>query len=237
MNKFDNRANKPLKSPKADTSITNKPVQSTSSTASPFSKRNVKKAPPPKSKLSNYLLGVIVAVVLIVVALFIIAPWNSTGSGDSPIPVGSDPNAKIEEFPSEGNDHVAPGTKVQYRTNPPTSGNHYPAWSDWGVFDTAPADETLVHNLEHGGIVIFYDCPKGCPSAKNSLAGYANRYDSKGFTGIMLVPRSNMPEGARIALVSWQNRMLLQTLDVNKINDFVAKRLNKGREADPNFRS
>ncbi len=64
-------------------------------------------------------------------------------------------------------DHVGPGTsqpnvtKVQYATVPPTSGQHFPVWADVNrSFYTAadrPAMENLVHNLEHGYLVIWYD--------------------------------------------------------------------------------
>lgn len=60
----------------------------------------------------------------------------------------------------EGRQHVEPGTKVEYKTNPPTSGNHDPSPAGDGVYDTAPTAATLknfVHTLEHGRIEIQYD--------------------------------------------------------------------------------
>ena len=44
----------------------------------------------------------------------------------------------------------------EYSTFPPTSGYHHPFWARWGIHDGAVADETQIHNLEHGGIVIQY---------------------------------------------------------------------------------
>jgi hypothetical protein len=44
----------------------------------------------------------------------------------------------------------------KYNTNPPSSGPHFPLTIFWGMYD-APVDRLRsVHNLEHGGIVIYY---------------------------------------------------------------------------------
>jgi hypothetical protein len=197
--------------------------------------RTSRKTSPSHTNYTPYIIGGLVALLAVAFALFIIAPWN-TGPGNSPIPVGSDSSASIEQFPEEGRNHVQNGSKVQYQTNPPTSGDHYPNWSRWGVFNPAPVDELIVHNLEHGGIIIFYDCPDNCPTSQDKLASYANRYSPDAFVGVMVAPRSNLPNDARIALVSWQHRLLLKSLDVDKINDFILKRFNKGPEIDPNAR-
>jgi hypothetical protein len=199
-------------------------------------KRSSKKKPPARKNRTIVWAVAIAVIVIAALGLLVIAPWNPPSPNTSPIPVAVDNEAKIEEFPSEGATHVPAGTKVQYQTNPPTSGNHYPTWSKWGIFKDAPPDELLVHNLEHGGVIIFYDCPTGCTDAVNSLASYANRYPPDSFTGIMLVPRTGLPNDARIALVSWQHRMLLKSLDQNKIQQFMMERFNKAPEGDPNAR-
>jgi hypothetical protein len=59
-------------------------------------------------------------------------------------------------------EHVQPGTKVKYETVPPSSGRHWPVpatVSDRGFYtaEDRPAMEQLVHNLEHGYTVLWYD--------------------------------------------------------------------------------
>jgi hypothetical protein len=55
-------------------------------------------------------------------------------------------------------DHVADGTKVDYKTNPPTYGDHYavPAHDGNYVGQGTPATGNIVHALEHGRIEIQY---------------------------------------------------------------------------------
>ena len=49
---------------------------------------------------------------------------------------------------------VVPGG---YNTVPPTSGQHWGAWSDCGFYNYPLPDELLVHNLEHGNIIVSYN--------------------------------------------------------------------------------
>jgi hypothetical protein len=71
--------------------------------------------------------------------------------------------------PNEGDEHVPVGTDIQYATNPPASGPHYAqpglAPAQAGMYDEALLDEIWVHNLEHGYIVILYDCDGDCDEA------------------------------------------------------------------------
>ena len=57
---------------------------------------------------------------------------------------------------SEGHNHVL--TSVNYRSNPPSSGPHYPAPAHDGIYDpgNTPPKELLVHALEHGRVEIQY---------------------------------------------------------------------------------
>lgn len=56
----------------------------------------------------------------------------------------------------EGGQHVPSCSKVTYGTNPPSSGSHYPVWSAFKRY-TAPVPRGfVVHNLEHGAMVVSY---------------------------------------------------------------------------------
>lgn len=62
------------------------------------------------------------------------------------------------QFPDEGRTHIDIGTEMVYGTNPPTSGNHYAQWTKWGIYDTPKDDRNLVHSLEHGYVILSYNC-------------------------------------------------------------------------------
>ena len=57
-----------------------------------------------------------------------------------------------------GRNHVTDISGMEYNSNPPTSGKHFPVWAKRGVYDQVISDGYLIHSLEHGYIVISYNC-------------------------------------------------------------------------------
>ena len=64
--------------------------------------------------------------------------------------------------PDQGRDHLTREEleKVTYNSNPPTSGSHDPDWIRPGVYDTPQDKYKLIHSLEHGYVVVHYNCTK-----------------------------------------------------------------------------
>lgn len=59
-----------------------------------------------------------------------------------------------------GRDHVTPEevAKFTYNSNPPTSGPHLATWVKAGVFDAPQSEGELLHSLEHGYVIVSYNC-------------------------------------------------------------------------------
>ena len=91
-------------------------------------------------------------------------PGPGGGSGGStPLGVLVGPcDAIVEQHPNEGAAHVPACSEVSYGSNPPSSGNHYPNWAAFQSYDFAVPRGFLVHALEHGAVVLHYNCPDGC---------------------------------------------------------------------------
>lgn len=108
----------------------------------------------------NLVTAGIALVVIAAVAVLVIFQKKE----DAPSSIGGTEAAagcdEIEEFPeAEGNgEHVDEGTPVDYETTPGVYGPHWPpdAVSAPGFFTEPVEDERLVHNMEHGQIVLFY---------------------------------------------------------------------------------
>ncbi len=72
-------------------------------------------------------------------------------------------DAPVDDPAPEGGEanHVPDGTKVQYPNVPPSSGKHYQNWASterkFYSGDDRPRIENLVHNLEHGYTIVWYD--------------------------------------------------------------------------------
>lgn len=131
-----------------------------------------------------------------------------------------------EAYQIEGAAHVAEGTKIEYKTNPPSSGAHYQSPARWGVYGSALPDEALVHNLEHGGVWISYKSDISLDEIKK-LEDLVKSYRSK----VILTPRE--ANDKNIALVSWGRVYKLDTFNEEAIKNYILKYKNTGPEIVP----
>lgn len=67
------------------------------------------------------------------------------------------PGSRMDD---QGREHVTPEkvASFQYNSNPPTSGPHLPTWVKAGVFEEPQSEGELIHSLEHGYVIISYNC-------------------------------------------------------------------------------
>lgn len=111
----------------------------------------------------------------------------------------------------EGRGHVAPPQRVNYKTNPPTSGAHYNvpgrAPANTGVWTSPVLDEAQVHNLEHGHTVVQY-LPTIDPGVKTALESLAR--DPSFSDKVLVAPRPNMPQTQTVAITAWRELSICQ---------------------------
>jgi hypothetical protein len=127
-----------------------------------------------------------------------------------------------QKLPDEGNSHVNPGQRVTYNQSPPTSGSHWNqagvAPAPWGIKDTPFPNEAIVHNLEHGGVVVFY---KGLtPDEVDKLKDLVRLLTNNGFKKMILEPYPDMND-ARVAISAWDWALKLPAYDDVPVVKFV----------------
>ena len=115
---------------------------------------------------SPLLIGGIALAVVAVVAIAIgfISMADIGGGGGGASAASFDEGVKaggctVKEFPlDKGGDHIAATDPdpPSWDSDPPTHGPHDPVWAVWGQYDSEVAQRSLVHNLEHAGMVIQY---------------------------------------------------------------------------------
>lgn len=128
----------------------------------------------------------------------------------------------------QGNEHIqfnAPHDP--YNSNPPTSGPHYAQAAEWGVYEEPLPDEQLIHNLEHGGVNIFYKEDAIDQATVEKLKEIQREFPRK----TVLAPRP--ANEAPIALASWGYYMNLDTFDEQTIREFVLRNKNRAPEFFP----
>jgi hypothetical protein len=160
---------------------------------------------------------------------------SGTGDGNGD---GVQPGVEIA-IPNEGAQHVPVGEQVTYVANPPASGSH---WSAGGIapvaagfYETAVEEEQWVHNLEHGYVVILYDCAGACSAAL--LEELQDFFDSAppgavfGNTKLVIAPYEGLP--FLLTAVAWDRQLHLEDFDEATLLDFYGTYVDQGPELVP----
>jgi hypothetical protein len=134
----------------------------------------------------------------------------------------------IQTFPTLSRDHIAPNqSHPPYSSNPPTSGWHWANPQDWGIYTTPQVQEQLVHNLEHGGIVVQYNNLSSTDTQHLTDLVQRDSYH------MVLAPYPGLPDGVRVALTAWDHLQTCAGVDDNTIQGFTNAFRNKGPELVP----
>jgi len=138
--------------------------------------------------------------------------------------------------------HVPVSQALSYKFYPPTSGPHYGQpdapvpWQTIGTSSAPLVEGQFVHNLEHGGIAILYNCPSGsdCTTLKNQLENYVQNLaplePTYGEVKIVITPYAQGMT-KKVALVAWHYVQFLDGYDQAAITQFYESHVDKGPEA------
>ncbi len=135
----------------------------------------------------------------------------------------------IETFEITDRRHTT--APVEYDTRPPAGGPHDPCWVPWTIYDHAIPTERWVHNLEHGGVALLYDCPDGCDADIATLTAFVQAQPA-GRT--LLLPYAEMD--SRFAAVAWGARLTSACVDTATLQQFfdgAVARAPENLTADP----
>ncbi len=137
----------------------------------------------------------------------------------------SGPNANVGQAqPDDGRSHVAVGTVPSprpYSSTPGTSGPHWATPANWGVYTAPQAESQLIHNLEHGGVVIWYQPGKLDQASIQQLTDFVNTQVSSEQFKFILSPWSGKDFGHPIAVTAWRWLLYLDTVKLDAIRDFT----------------
>lgn len=139
-------------------------------------------------------------------------------------------------YPSQGHDHWDE-TKLKafvYNSNPPTSGPHEEVFAD-GYISTVPLAKAIqVHLLEHGSVLIQYNCT--CPDLVRKLTALAQSFDTYNpqmamETGKAVLIAPNPEIRGKIALTAWTRLQVLDRYDEARIKQFITAWLGNEKNA------
>ncbi len=150
---------------------------------------------------------------------------------------GPNPSAGILQA-DRGGGHVQDGTDVRagnpgaYSSTPATSGPHWGSTANWGVYSAPQAEAQTVHNLEHGGIVIWYQPGQVDAAALTELTDWVDDQVRSARFKVILSPWSGSDFGHPIAVTAWNYLLYQDVLNIGEIQSFMDAHY--GRSPEPN---
>lgn len=181
-------------------------------------------APPRRSFLPIALTIGAVLVLGAIVALLL----NTGGTATGALNERKIDNLGIADA-TAGPQHIEP-KPVQYSTNPPAGGDHWSQTISWGIHTTELPDERIVHNLEHGGVVVWYDPAKVDAATVDKMKSLVTSLGTRN-PRVILMPRSKgIENGKPIAVTAWGYLMTLDTYDEALIRAFYNAHIAQGPE-------
>jgi hypothetical protein len=132
-----------------------------------------------------------------------------------------------------GNSHIQPGSVQRYTYCPPASGNHYgtsprgPITARYYPPDDGTEPQGWIHNMEHGALIVLYNCSGGCPddAALQKLKTLATSFPASpicklpaGRIGPVITRFDDMK--SKFAALVWDRVLMLDSADTDQILAF-----------------
>ena len=193
-------------------------------------KNNVKRNTKSKTNTNTVMYVILGLFVVIVLAALLLN--QKTGN-----PVISD-EIMGDAIPIDSAEHVDPGSDPgPYASNPPAGGKHYA--EDWeaGFYNENDPKTTvaypqgyLVHNLEHGYVIFWYNCAVStdCNAVKQQIQTVMNEFSN---VKLIAFPWSDMDYP--LAMASWGRLLRFNAPNLDIMRAFV--RNNRNKAPEPNM--
>jgi len=118
-------------------------------------------------------------------------------------------DGEVQRIPEEAGNHVPLGSFIEWSTNPPATGEHFNVWAGWDRNYANLERGYYVHNAEHGGIILLYNCPDGCQLTVDKLIDVVRTMDPDPACDAPVRNRAIitsdplLPPGIEVAAVAW----------------------------------
>jgi Protein of unknown function (DUF3105) len=133
--------------------------------------------------------------------------------------------------------HVPEGTIIGYNSNPPSSGQHYPVWANFQEYTSPIEDGYLVHDLEHGAILLLYKCDPDAATCSPTIEAFrkvrdaiptdpACEPDIRVRVVIAPYPKMDVP----VAAVAWGWTYKAECVDLPTLTQFAKDHYGQGTE-------
>ncbi len=173
-----------------------------------------------KQKINASLVWGAVGIAIIAIIGLIIWQGVRPAAGEAVSIMISSPHIPLDTDPG------------QYNSNPPTSGLHYANELNARFYETNeytfPA-AYLVHNLEHGYVIFWYNCDliseSACTDLKTQIKSVM---DELGGTKLIAYPWPSID--VPVVITSWGRLQKFESFDTDQVKAFYRTNLNRSPE-------
>ncbi len=176
--------------------------------------------------LIGFAVSGVVAVAAVIAVIVLLTGGGGGGNGDLAATMRT-AGFTLQTFKDQGRKHTSNiNAKIKYNSFPPTSGEHYFQPAIWDLYSDPVPQVQLVHNLEHGGIVIQYgsDVPK-------ATIDQIDAFYREDATALLVAPLSALKN--KIALTAWTHLATGTRFDEKAFSAFRDAYRFKGPEKFP----
>jgi len=136
------------------------------------------------------LLGVVIAVLLLV-------GGGGKSGEDATTDTMKAAGCTVQNVTATSRKHVTSlSAKVKYNTTPPSNGSHYFSPAIWDFYTEPAKPLQVVHNMEHGGVVIWWGDKVPSSTVERMRAFYNESPD-----GMVGTPLPSL--GNKVAITAW----------------------------------
>lgn len=176
-----------------------------------------------RKTITRIIWGAVAIVLIAVIGYFV---WNAfKPAAGQAVPIMAE-TGHVEEGQDPG----------PYNTDPPTSGRHYANELDAGFYEEADRESIsgfpegyLVHNLEHGYVIFWYNCDlvteRECTDLKSQIRSVLDRENN---FKVIAFPWDSLE--VPVVLTSWGQMQEFETFNPEQAQSFVRQNRNQAPE-------
>lgn len=133
----------------------------------------------------------------------------------------------LEHYPEQERRHVERVPNgFRFNSDPPTSGPHARTPAEWRIYTKPQPQLALIHNLEHGGIVVTY-----APDISHATVRAIHDWRNEDPSAVIVTPSPSQKQ--RIVLRAWTHLARCSTFDREAFDGFRDAYRYRGPEREP----
>ena len=181
--------------------------------------------------LRGSLLLVVLAVGAVVYVTQLSGGGNADGIESASLDESGDSDvlSSVEQFPNEGTQHVPSNREINYSQSPPLSGPHYSRAAEGGYYEDPQPAGNIVHALEHGAVVIYYNESAMNESTRASLQAFADTHTGT-WRSVIVMPNPSESAESDYVLTAWRHRLYMDSYDAQTVYEFLSEFIGRGPE-------